>query len=195
MRSLAYGSRLKNQALGGGVCIYTYPGGTHSGSEHWALSLSTGGAGGIPGLGGAGSGRVPPVPLRLQQLCGFFAVALWQWRRPSIWFSRTIAGCLSSTAFTLLCPGNTSPRFFSSRTLAGGFLISYCVSSIAAGENPSLALLAIFKARRMSDCSSCTRPLCLVIVAHMLKTYKKSVAASTVGIGCYLNHIRLHWLL
>jgi len=33
MRSLAYGSRLKNLALGGGVCIYTYPGGTPFVSE------------------------------------------------------------------------------------------------------------------------------------------------------------------
>ena len=195
MRSLPYGSRLKNPALERGVCIYTYPGGTHSVSELWALSLSTGGAGGIPGLCGAGCGGVPPVPLRLNRVCGFFAVAFWQRRRQSIWFSWTNAGCLSSPAFTLLCLGNTTPRFFSSRTLAGGILISCCVSSIAAGENPCLALLAIFKARRMSDCSSCTWPLCLVIVAHMLKTYKKLVAASTVGIGCYLNHIGLHSLL
>jgi len=34
--------------------------------------------------------------------------------------------------------------------------ISCCVCSIAVHENHSLAILAIFKARRMSDCSSCT---------------------------------------
>jgi len=45
-------------------------------------------------------------------------------------------------------------------------------------EKPRLAILAIFKARRMSDYSSCTRPHCLAIVADMLKTYKKLDVAS-----------------
>jgi hypothetical protein len=36
----------------------------------------------------------------------------------------------------------------------------------------------MFKARLMSDCSSCTRPPCLAIIADMLNTYKKLVAAS-----------------
>jgi len=43
---------------------------------------------------------------------------------------------------------------------------------------PSLAILAIFKARHMSDCSSCNRPPCLALVAGMLKTDKKLVAAA-----------------
>jgi hypothetical protein len=55
--------------------------------------------------------------------------------------------------------------------------------------------LAIFKARRMSDCSSYNRPPCLAIVADMLKTYMILVAASKVRSGKYLNHIRLHSLL
>jgi hypothetical protein len=38
--------------------------------------------------------------------------------------------------------------------------------------------LVRFKARRMSDYSSCTRPPCLAIVADMLKTYKQLVVAS-----------------
>jgi len=50
--------------------------------------------------------------------------------------------------------------------------------AIAARENRPLAIFAIFKARHMSDCSSCTRPPCLAIVAEMLKTYKMLVAAS-----------------
>jgi len=37
--------------------------------------------------------------------------------------------------------------------------------------------------RRMSDCSSCTRPPCLAIVADMLKTYKTLVNASNNEIG------------
>jgi len=51
-------------------------------------------------------------------------------------------------------------------------------------QNPSLAILAIFRARRMSDCCSWTRPPCVSIVADMLKTFKESVAASN-------NEIRL----
>jgi hypothetical protein len=45
-------------------------------------------------------------------------------------------------------------------------------------EKPSLAILARFKAMRMSDCSSCTLPPCLAIVADLLKTYKTVVAAA-----------------
>jgi hypothetical protein len=41
-----------------------------------------------------------------------------------------------------------------------------------------LAIFAIFKARHMSDCSSCTRPPCLTIVADILETYRKLVASS-----------------
>jgi hypothetical protein len=40
-----------------------------------------------------------------------------------------------------------------------------------------LAIFAIFRAGRISDCSSCTRSSCLAIVADMLKTYKKLVTA------------------
>jgi len=65
MRSLAYGSRLKNRALGSGVCIYTDPGGTPSVSELWVLSLLSGCAGGVPRLGGAGHDGGALVPLRL----------------------------------------------------------------------------------------------------------------------------------
>jgi hypothetical protein len=131
----------------------------------------------------------PPACLGI--VCG----AIWQGRQLSICFSRTIARYLSITAFTLLCPGNSTPHFFSSRTSARGIWISCCVSSIAARENPPFAILAIFKARCMSDCSSCTRPPCLAIVAYMLKTSKKLVAGSTVTSGYYVNHIRLRRLL
>jgi len=113
-----------------------------------------------------------PVPLRLQCVWGFCAVPLWHGRQPSVWFSQSIAGCLPIAAFTLLCRGNSTPRFFSSPTSAQCCLTRNCVSSIAAPENPPVAILAIFKARCMSDCSSCTRPPCLAIVADMFKTYK-----------------------
>jgi len=195
MRSLAFGSRLKNWALGSGVRIYTYLGGTPSVLELWVFFLPSGGAGGVPGLGGAGHGRGAPVPLRLQGVCGFFAVPFWQGRQLSLWFSWTISGCLSIAAFTLSCPGDTTPRFFSSQTSLRGLWITCCISSMPACKNPSLAILAIVKARRMLDCSSCTRPSCLAIVADMLKTYKILVAASRVRIGCYLNHIPLRSLL
>jgi len=113
------------------------------------------------------------VPLRLQLVWGFCAVPFCQGRQPSVGFSRSIAGCLSIAAFTFFCPGHSTPRFFYARSSVRGFLIRNCVSSIAECENPPLAIWAIFKARRMSDCSSCTRPPCLAIVADMLKTYKE----------------------
>jgi len=116
------------------------------------------------------------MPLRLQRVAGFCAVPFGHGRQPSVRFSQIISRCLSIAAFTSVCPGNSTPLFFSSRTSGGGFLIRNCVSAIAARANPPLAILAIFTARRMSDCSSCTRPPCLAIVADMLKTYK--------GISC-----------
>jgi len=71
------------------------------------------------------------------------------------------------------CPGNSTPRLFSSRTSTQAFVIRNYVSCIVARENPPLAISAIFKAKRMSDCSSCTRPPCLAIVADMLETNKE----------------------
>ena len=195
MRSLAYGSRLQKWALWSGVCIYTYLGGTPSVSELWVFSLSSGGAGGVLGLGGASCGGGAPVPLRLQRVCRLGAVPFWQGRLPSVWFSRTIAVCPPIASFTPLYMRNTTLRIFACRTSALGFLISCCVSSIAAHKNPSLAILAIIKARHMSDYSSCTRPPFLAIVAVMLETYKNLVAASRWGIGFYLNHTRLCNLL
>jgi len=106
-------------------------------------SLSPSGTGGIPGGGGlpgggaASSGGGEPVPLRLQRVSRFFAVPLWHRRQPGVWFLLTIARCLSIAAFTYLCQGNSTPRFFSTRTLERGFLISCCDSSIATRENPS----------------------------------------------------------
>jgi len=61
----------------------------------------------------------------------------------------------------------------------------YFVSSIVAREKPTVAILAVFDARRMSDYSSCTRPPFLAIVADMSKTYK------TLG-NASINEI---WLL
>jgi len=152
----------------------------------------TGGPGGILGRGGVGSGvGCPrqsdegwPVPLRLHHGCGCFALPWWQRRHLSGWFWRSIATCVSITASTWIWPANSTTCFFSSWTSARGFLIRYCVSSIEACENPPLAALAILKARRRWNYSSCTRPPCLAIVADMLKTYKKLGAAAN-------NKIRL----
>jgi len=104
--SIAHAILGENRAFGSGVCIYTYAGGIPSVSE---LSSSSDGTGGDLGRGGAPLGGDAPLPLRLQRVSGFFAVPFWQGRQPSIWFSKTIAGCLSMAAFTLLCPGNSSP--------------------------------------------------------------------------------------
>jgi len=178
MLCLAYASRLKNWAFGGGVCIYTSPDGTPSISKFGSPSLLAGGADGVPGGGGAGSSGGALGPLRCQHLCGFLDIPFWKGRQPSIWFSLTIASCLSLAAFNLLSPGNWTRRCISSQTSAQGCLIRYWASSIAGCQNPPLAFLALFKARHMSDCSSCTQPPCLATVADMLKTYKKLVTAS-----------------
>ena len=170
MQSLACGSRLNDWSPRSGVCICTYPGGTPSVSKHWVPSLSSDDAGGIPGGGGARRGWGAPVASCRQHVSALFTCQFWQGRQPSVWFSPIIAGCVSSTPFTILCPGNTIIHFFSSQTSAQGFLICCSVSSIAARKNPSLAIMATFKARRMSDCSSCTQPPCFAIVAAMLKT-------------------------
>jgi len=71
----------KNRALGSGVCIYTYAGGIPPVLE---LSWSSDGTGGDLGRGGAGLGGGAPLPLRLQLVCGFFAVPFGQGRQPSI---------------------------------------------------------------------------------------------------------------
>ena len=181
LRSFAYASWLKNQALGRGVGVYTYPGGTPSILDTCAAWLLLGGTDGVSGGSGIGSGvgclshsgAGAPVPLCLQCVWGFCAVPFWQGREPSVWSSQSMAGCLSIAVFTLLCPGNSTPHFFSSRTSARGFLIGNCISCTVARDNPPLAILAIFKARHMSDCSSCTRPPCLAIVADMLKPNKE----------------------
>jgi len=187
MQSMAYASWLKNWALGKGVCIYTYQGGTPSISEEWAPWLSPGGTGGMPSRCGVGSGVCclsgsrggAPVLLRLQCVWGFRDAPFGQWLQTFVLFPWSIACCFSIAAFTFLCPGNTTPRFSSSQSSAHGFLIRYRGSSIADSGDPPLAILAILKARRKSDCSSCTRPPCLAIVADMVKTYKILVAAST----------------
>jgi len=71
----------KNRALGSEVCIYTYAGGILSVSD---LSSSSGGTGGDLGCGGARLRGCGPLPLRLQRVSGFFAVAFWQGRQPSV---------------------------------------------------------------------------------------------------------------
>ena len=129
------------------------------------------------------TGGGAPVPLRLQHVCGFLAVPFWEGRPPSVWFWRIIARGLSITAFTVLCPGNSTPHFVSSLTSARGFSIRYCVSSLVVRKNPPVAILAIFNAMRMSDCSSCTQPPGLASVADMLKTYTKWVAGSSNETG------------
>jgi len=148
--------------------------------------------GGILGRGDNGS-RVgclhqsaggAPVYLRCQCICEFNMGPVWKRRHPAVWFWQSIAVCLSIAAITFLCPGNSTPHFFSSWTLAWRFLIRDCISSIATCEILGEVILAISKARRMLDCSSCTRPPCFALVADILKSCKTLVAASN-------NEIRL----
>jgi len=181
-----FSSSSKNSAQGRAVCEYVYPAGKVTISEGWAPEVLPVGAGGMPGGGGVGSGvgspcwagRGAPVALHLQCDCGFFVVPFWQGRQPDVWFWRSIARCHCIAAFTFECPGNSTPRFFSSQTSVRGSSMRYFVSSIEAREKHSLAILAIFNARCMSDSSRCTRPPCFAIVADMLKFYKTLVAAS-----------------
>ena len=49
----------------------------------------------------------------------------------------------------------------------------YCLSSIAGCKNPPVSILAIVKARSMSDCFSGTRPPCLAMIAGVLKSRNK----------------------
>jgi len=154
--------------------------------EHWAPEVLPDGAGGVLGSGRIGSGvgclrRLgggAPVHLCPQIVWRFFAVPIWQGRHPAVWFCQSIAASLAIAAFTISCPRKSTPSFLYSWTLARGNLIRYCISSNAAHENPPLAISAIFKARHMSDCSRCSRPPFLAIVADMLKTYNGVVAAS-----------------
>jgi len=154
--------------------------------ECWAPALLPGGMGGGPARAGVRSrvsclhraGGGAPVLLRRQYVGEFHAVPFRQGRHPSGWFWPSIARWLSITASTYLWPGNSTPRWFSSQISESGFMIRFCVSSVEACEDPHLAILAIFTARHMSDCSSCTWPPCLVIVSDMMRTYKQWVAAA-----------------
>jgi hypothetical protein len=138
---------------------------------------------GLPGRDGVGSGVCfvrclggdPPVLLGVQHVWGLLAVQFLQARHSGIWFAQSIARCLSIPAFTLMCPGNPTLRFFSSRTTVCIFLIRYCDSAIAERENPPLPILAMFKAWHMSDYSSCTLSPCHAIVADMLNSNNRLV--------------------
>ena len=188
--SLACASRLKNWALGSGVCIYTYLGSTPSISAAWDHSVPPGCTGGIPSGGGVSSGvgclswsgRDVAMPLRLQRVCAFCTVPCWQGTQPPIWLAQTMARCLSIITFTFLCPVYSTGRCFSSRTLVWDFLIRYHVSSIVVCKNPPMAGFAILNARCRSDGFTCTRPPCLAIAAETLKTYETLVPGSTYEI-------------
>jgi hypothetical protein len=70
------------------------------------------------------------------------------------------------------------PSVIPPQALVLDLLIKYCISSIAVHETPPLAVLAILKTRRMSDCSISTSPPWLGILADILKSYKKLVAVT-----------------
>jgi len=129
LRSFAYAPRLKYWAQGRGVGIYKYPGGTPSIVDVWDPLLSLGGTGGDAGGCGVGSGvgclshsgGGAPVHLHHQHVLEFCAVPCWQRTQPSVWFSPSIARCLSIAAFKFSSPGNSTPHFSSSRTSTWGW--------------------------------------------------------------------------
>jgi len=176
----------KDCMLRRGVWIYTYLDGTTSVSEAPAPSLSPVGSGDNAGGSCVGiwfscpsqSGGGAHVPFRLMSVCGFCAGRFWPGGQMSVGSSQTAAGCLSIAAFPFLSAGNWSPHFFSSWTPARDFSNRIYISHIVVHRKPPLAILAIFNPRCMSECSSCTRPPCVAIVADMLKTEKKLVAPS-----------------
>jgi len=92
-------------------------------------------------------------------------------------------------ALTCSSLGNSTPRLFCCRTSVWCFLMWWLVSSIGASETPSLGILAIFTTRRMSECSSCTRPPSLPIVADIVKTNQTIVVAFAMNFGYDLYHI------
>jgi len=149
----SYASGVHYSAQRREVCEYTCPASKSRIAEDWSKALFPGGEGGIPGGDGvsAGVGSLRQlggdavIALRLQHICGFFVVPFCQVRHPSMWFWCSVARCLSIAAFSFLCPGNTTPRFFSSQSFMGGFWIRYCVATIAAPENSPSAIFAIFK--------------------------------------------------
>jgi hypothetical protein len=155
------------------------------------------GSGGIPPNDGIGSdigwlrrpGGDAPVHLHFHHVCWYCAVTLCHRRLWSVQFGYRVTVCHSIGAFTKLCPGLWRTRIFLSWTLASGFLIRYYFSFIAACENTPYAKLPVFKARHMADCSSYTRPPSLATIAVMLTTFKKIVAALTVQVVYYLDHI------
>jgi len=155
MWSFTYRPRLNNCAMTSREGIYTYHGGPTTVSGHSVLSLSSDRAGHVLGQGGAILGGCPPVPLNDLQRCEFFPVRFWHGRQGCKWFSPPIGLCLAIAAFTLLFQGQPTPRFFSSPTLPSSRLMCCCVSFIGARQNTPLAMLAVFKERRMSYCSSC----------------------------------------
>jgi len=138
------------------VGIYPYPSSTASIWEPRAPLMSPGGGSSVPAGDGIASGGYAPVSLYCQRVCRFFAVPLWQRMVLSVWFSQTITGCRYIAAFTFLFPENTTPHIFYSRTLVRDFWIRYCIFCIVVCEISPGAILAIFKARRMLVCFSCT---------------------------------------
>lgn len=107
--------------------------------------------------------------------------------------------CLFIAAFTFVYPGIATTCCFSSLKSDLRVLIRYRVSPIATPINLPLAILALLNAKCMSDCSSCSCNHSLAIVADMLKTDQKLIAASAYEIELLhlpytLSYHCLRWL-
>jgi len=149
--------RVNNLAQGRDAGEYKYPAWKLTISEDWAPELLPGGVGGISGRGGIysdvsclrHSGGGAPVPLKLQRACGLFTVPFCEGRHPAMWLWRSTAGWISIAVFTFSCLWYSTPQFLSSHALVWGLLFRYFISSILACKNHPVAILAIFKARRV----------------------------------------------
>jgi len=139
-------SSSKPSVQGRAIGEYVYPPCTLMIWDGWTQEVVPDGVGGVLGSGEVGSGvcSLPrsgdgaAVPMRLLRVSGYFALTFGQGRQQAISLWPSIAGCLCITAFTFICPGNSTPRCYCSRTLACCFLMRYILSSIAACKTACL---------------------------------------------------------
>jgi hypothetical protein len=102
----------KNRALECGVCIYTSPGGIPCVPEHLS---SSDGTGGDSGRGGNRLREGAPLPLRLQHVCGYFAVPILAMKAAVWWIFANHFRLSFDHSLHLVMPRklNTPHRLFS----------------------------------------------------------------------------------
>jgi len=130
------------------------------------------GAGGVPGGGGVSAGAALCVgqgrctcPLCLQRVCGFFAAPFGEEGAGHFGYDEVCRVSLYRSLH-LCMPRKLNTPLLLFSDLGAWFLNEIFRFLYCGARKAFLAILAIFNGRRMSDCSSCTRPPCLAIVAR-----------------------------